>query len=246
MTGARGGEGNGRVAVVIPALDEERSLGRVLADIPPPFRDRVLVVDNGSRDRTPEVARAGGATVVREPRRGYGAACLRGLAALAADPPHAVVFLDADYSDSPEEMDRVVGPVLRGEADLVVGSRVRGVRERGALAPQARFGNALATFLIRVLFGVRFTDLGPFRAVGWDALRDLGMRDRDYGWTVEMQVKAAKRGLRCLEVPVSYRKRIGRSKITGTVEGVVRAGTKILWTIFREAAGRTGGPARLL
>jgi len=234
------------VAVIIPALDEEASIGRVLADIPDRYRGRVLVVDNGSRDATPRVAQEAGALVLSEPRRGYGSACLRGLGELSADPPRVVVFLDGDYSDRPAEMVRVAGPVLAGEADLVIGSRVLGEREPGALAPQARFGNALATFLIRVLFGVRFTDLGPFRAVEWDALRRLDMRDPDYGWTVEMQVKAARRGLRCLEVPVSYRRRIGRSKVTGTVRGVVGAGTKILWTIFREAAVRSGPLASLL
>jgi glycosyltransferase involved in cell wall biosynthesis len=234
------------VAVIIPALNEAASLGRVLADIPAAYRERVVVVDNGSTDDTAAVARAGGARVVPEPRRGYGAACLRGLAELsgtgepggsgaAVNPPAVVVFLDADYSDAPEEMGRVAEPVVLGEADLVVGSRVLGRREPGALAPQARFGNALATALIRVLFGTRFTDLGPFRAVSWDALERLRMADRDFGWTVEMQVRAAKLGLRCREVPVSYRRRIGTSKITGTVRGTLAAGWKILWVIFREA-----------
>jgi glycosyltransferase involved in cell wall biosynthesis len=227
-------DANTDVAVVIPALDEERSIGRVIADIPEAYRGRVVVVDNGSRDGTAAAARAAGALVVREPRRGYGAACLRGLAELRDRPPRAVVFLDADYSDDPREMGRVVEPVLRGEADLVIGSRVRGTREPGALLPQARFGNALATFLIRLFYGARFTDLGPFRAVSWDALERLRMRDLDYGWTVEMQVRAARRGLRSVEVPVSYRRRIGTSKVTGTVRGTVGAGRKILWVIFRD------------
>lgn len=224
--------------MVIPALNEERSLGKVLADIPAPYRGRMVVADNGSTDGTVAIARAGGAQVVAEPRRGYGAACLAGLATLIDSPPRAVVFLDGDYSDAPAEMGWVVEPVLRGEADLVIGSRVLGEREPGALAPQARFGNALATRLIRSFFGVRFTDLGPFRAVSWPALERMAMADRDYGWTVEMQVKAAKLGLRCLEVPVSYRKRIGKSKVTGTVRGSVGAGKKILWVIFREAVRR--------
>jgi len=223
------------VAVVIPALDEERSIGGVLRNIPAPYRRRMVVVDNGSRDGTARVAREAGAQVVAEPRRGYGAACLAGLAALAADPPRAVVFLDADSSDDPAEMPRVVGPVLAGEADLVIGSRVLGARERGALTPHARFGNAFATFLIRSLYGVRFTDLGPFRAVSWNALARMRMEDQDYGWTVEMQVRAARLGLVVREVPVSYRRRIGKSKISGTVRGTVGAGKKILWVIFREA-----------
>jgi len=227
---------------VIPALNEEGSVGKVLAAIPEPYRRRVILADNGSSDRTREVAAAAGATVVSEPRRGYGAACLRGLAELAKDPPRLVVFLDADYSDHPEEMPAVAGPILEGRADLVIGSRVIGEREAGALTPQARFGNALATCLIRTIYGRRFTDLGPFRAVSWEALTRMRMADRDFGWTVEMQIKAAKLGLRSVEVPVSYRKRIGKSKVSGTVSGTLRAGHKILWLIFREAlGGRSSG-----
>jgi glycosyltransferase involved in cell wall biosynthesis len=230
-----------RVAVIIPALNEAPSIGRVLADVPAPFRERMIVVDNGSADGTPEAAAAAGAIVLHQPRRGYGAACLRGLEFLAPDPPDAVCFLDGDYSDHPEEMPRVVGPVLEGRADLVIGSRVLGSRERGALTPQTRFGNRLATLLIRVLHRARFTDLGPFRAVSWSALRRLRMADRDYGWTVEMQVKAARLGLRSIEVPVSYRRRIGKSKVSGTIRGSLGAGRKILWVIFRETARRGPG-----
>ena len=223
------------IAVVIPALDEEQAIGKVLRDIPE-GASQVVVVDNGSRDRTAEVARGLGAEVVAEPRRGYGQACLTGIAQL--DRPDIVVFLDGDYSDYPEEMSELVAPLLTGEADLVIGSRTLGQREKGALLPQARFGNWLSTLLIRLLFGVSFTDLGPFRALRFDALQRLAMQDRDFGWTVEMQVKAAQLGLRSVEVPVRYRRRIGTSKITGTLSGTLRAGHKILWTIFRYARYR--------
>ncbi|HEX2253927.1 MAG TPA: glycosyltransferase family 2 protein [Thermoanaerobaculia bacterium] len=234
--------------VVIPALDEERSLPLVLRDLAPlrsppgppdppvPLVRRVVVADNGSRDGTARVAREGGAVVVEAPRRGYGSACLAALGWLRAhDPPDVVVFLDADYSDHPDELPRVVGPLLAGAADLVIGSRVLGRREPGALLPQARAGNLVACLLIRLLYGHRFTDLGPFRAVTWPALERLRMRDPDFGWTAEMQVKAVRAGLRVVEVPVSYRRRTGVSKITGTVAGTLRAGHKILWTVLRYA-----------
>ncbi len=218
------------IAVVIPACDEEEAIGKVLQDIPD-IAQQVIVVDNGSADRTAEVARRLGACVVVEPRRGYGRACLAGMAYL--DCPDIVVFLDGDYSDYPEDMPALVRPLVAGRADMVIGSRVLGQREKGALLPQARFGNWLATFLIRLLFGVTFTDLGPFRALRYDALRRLEMQDCNFGWTAEMQVKAARLGLRAAEVPVRYRRRIGTSKITGTLTGTLRAGYKILWTIFR-------------
>lgn len=202
----------------------------------------MVVADNGSTDRTAAVARAHGAVVVTEPRRGYGAACLRALAALRAEPPEAVLFLDADGSDDPAQAAALLEPIAAGRADLVIGSRVLGGAEAGALTPAQRFGNRLATRLLRLLYGVRYTDLGPFRAIRWGALESLAMRDRDFGWTVEMQVKAARRGLRHEEVPVRYRKRIGRSKISGTVSGTLRAGWKILGTIARDrvAGGRRG------
>ncbi len=225
-----------RVSVVIPALNEEQALARVLDALPPGCADEVIVADNGSTDATARVAASRGARVVFEPERGYGAACLAGLAAVRdAD---VVAFLDGDYSDRPEELPDVLAPILEGRADLVIGSRVLGERDRGALLPHARFGNWLATRLIHALFGVRFTDLGPFRAIRADALRSLGMRDRDFGWTVEMQVKAARAGLRCAEVPVSYRKRVGRSKISGTLAGTWGASRKILGTILRQALTR--------
>ena len=232
-----------RTDVLIPALDEEESLPKVLGDLQSVAREarirRVVVVDNGSSDGTERVARQNGAEVIHEPRRGYGSACLTGIAHLSADPPDIVAFLDADYSDHPEELPKIVGPIFSGEADLVVGSRVAGEAEPGALLPQARFGNWLACTLIERIHGYRYTDLGPFRAIRWDALGRLRMRDDGFGWTVEMQLKALEAGLAVREVPVRYRPRIGRSKITGTVRGTLLAGTKILWTIGRHAVGRT-------
>jgi glycosyltransferase involved in cell wall biosynthesis len=219
---------------VIPALNEERSLPLVLAGLPRPPVRRIVVADNGSTDGTARVAREGGAEVVAAPRRGYGSACLAGLDHLRrTGPPEVVVFIDADYSDHPEELPSLIAPLLAGEADLVIGSRVLGRRERGALLPQARAGNLVACLLIRLFYGHRFTDLGPFRAVRWEALESLAMADPNFGWTAEMQVKAVRRGLRCAEVPVSYRRRTGVSKITGTVTGTIRAGYKILWTVAR-------------
>jgi glycosyltransferase involved in cell wall biosynthesis len=222
------------VDVVIPALDEEQALPSVLAALPHGVR-RVVVADNGSTDRTAEVARAAGAVVVSEPRRGYGAACLAALDRLATDPPDVVVFVDGDYSDYPEELPVLVEPIAKGDADLVVGSRTRGEGARRALTPQQRVGNAIACASLRVLYGARYTDLGPFRAIRWATLRELGMRDRDYGWTVEMQIRAARAGVRHLEVPVSYRPRIGASKVSGTVRGTLGASRKILWLLMRHA-----------
>ena len=226
------------IDVVIPAYNEEASLPLVLAEIPDAVR-RVVVADNNSRDATARVAREGGAVVVPAPRQGYGSACLSGLAYLReTDPPKIVVFLDADYSDHPQELPRVVAPILEGNADFVVGSRVRGERQRGALLPQARAGNLVACTLIRLLYGHRYTDLGPFRAIRWEALERLKMEDPNFGWTAEMQVKALRHGLAVTEVPVSYRKRVGVSKITGTLRGTFHAGYKILWTVFRYSLGR--------
>jgi glycosyltransferase involved in cell wall biosynthesis len=222
------------IDVLIPALDEESSLPLVLAEIPDDWVRRVVVVDNGSTDATADVARAGGAEVVPETQRGYGAACLAGLDHLAKDPPDIVVFLDADYSDHPDELPRVVEPILRGDAELVIGSRTIGERQRGALLPQAVVGNKLACTLVEFLYDYQFSDLGPFRAVRWSTLKQLQMRDEDFGWTVEMQVKAARLSIPAVEVPVSYRKRVGVSKITGTVRGTVLAGYKILYTIFSQ------------
>lgn len=239
--GGAAGVGPLNVVVLIPALNEEPSLATVLASIPAAGEGwtlrSIIVVDNGSTDRTAGIARAAGATVIAEPRRGYGAACLAGLAHLRAHPPEVVAFLDGDGSDDPGELPGLVAPIVAGAADLVVGTRALGERQPGSLTAVQIAGNRLATLLLRLLFGLRATDLGPFRAIGWDALASLGMRDRDYGWTVEMQARAARAGLRVLEVPARYRRRIGRSKISGTVSGVLGAGWKILFTIARVRLG---------
>ena len=228
-----------RIAVIIPALNEQDAIGRVVADLPRDLIHDIIVVDNGSTDDTARRAEEAGARVVVESRRGYGQACLTGIAALD-DQTTVVVFLDGDYSDDPTEASSVLAPLLANEADLVIGSRVLGRREAGSLTPQQRFGNALATLLIRWLYSEHYTDLGPFRAIRRDALERIGMIDKDFGWTVEMQVKAAREGLRSTEVPVSYRKRFaGQSKVAGTLMGSIRAGRKILTTIFRHAWSTT-------
>jgi glycosyltransferase involved in cell wall biosynthesis len=234
------GERTRRVGLILPAFDEEAALPLVLAEIPRAHVDVVVVVDNGSRDRTAELAREGGATVVSEPRRGYGQACLAGLEFLlsgeglrpALTDDDVIVFLDADHSDYPEDLPDVLAPVLAGRAELSIGSRILGGADMSALLPQAWFGNRLACFLMNVLFRARYTDLGPFRAIDVRALKHIAMADHDYGWTIEMQLKAKSCGLRVEEVPVRYRPRVGKSKITGTVMGTIRAGWKILGWIF--------------
>ncbi len=226
-----------RIVVLIPAYNEEDALPFVLAAIPKQWVRQIIVCDNGSTDRTAEIARLMGATVVKASRRGYGSACLAGIDYLQRQPaenqPEVVVFLDADGADDPNDLPKVADPVLKGNQDLVIGSRALGRMESGAMSLPQRFGNWLAPLLIRLLFGQRFTDLGPFRAIRWDSLQALDMRDPNYGWTVEMQIKAALKGLRCAEVPVHYRRRMaGRSKVSGTIRGVVLAGWKILSLIF--------------
>lgn len=223
------------ISVIIPAFNEAQSIGKVISEIPNGFVSEVVVVNNASTDSTAEVAAAAGAIVLDEPRRGYGSACLRGISYCAnlKPRPDIIVFVDGDHADYPEEIPDLVKPILEDSADLVIGSRALGKRQKGSMTVQQIFGNWLATSLLKILFSVRFTDLGPFRAIRFPSLLGLDMQDKTYGWTVEMQIKAAKQDLRCVEVPVRYRKRIGQSKISGTIRGTVMAGYKILYTLFK-------------
>lgn len=221
------------ITVIIPALDEEQAIGTVVNEVPRDLVSEIIVVDNGSIDRTAEVAEAAGARVIREPMRGYGAACLAG--AMAASHADVLVFLDGDRSDDPREMPVVLAPLLDGRADLVIGSRTAGFTEKGALTSQQRLGNRLVTWIVRLLYGVTLTDIGPFRAIRASVLRDLGMEHKTYGWPVEMVVKAAKKGYRVMNVPVSCRKRIGVSKVAGTMKGSILAGYHLLSTTVRYA-----------
>ena len=224
------------IDVIIPAYNEEESIGKVVADIPKELVRDILVCNNASTDNTKSVAAAGGAIVLDQPLKGYGNACLKGIEHIKERPenekPDIVVFLDGDYSDHPEEMTKLVKTLLDGN-DMVIGSRALGDMESGAMMPQQVFGNWLATNLIRIFYNYQFTDLGPFRAIRYDKLIEIDMQDRDFGWTVEMQVKAAKHKLKCTEIPVTYRRRIGISKVSGTIKGTILAGHKILWTIFK-------------
>ena len=222
--------------MIIPALNEEQAIGTVLRSLPG-FVDRVIVSDNSSTDRTPEIVTNEGAELVHEPHRGYGAACLRAIRELD-DGTDIIVFMDGDFSDFPEETSLLLDPIVFGESEVVIGSRMLRPESRRALTSVARFGNWLSTSLIGLFWGYRFTDLGPFRAVSFAALKKMELSDRDFGWTVELQIKAAKLGLNAIEVPVSYRPRIGQSKISGTIAGSIRAGSKILYLIFRELVRR--------
>lgn len=221
-----------KIAVIIPAFNEEKSIPKVIHDIPT-FVDEIIVVNNGSSDGTVEAAINAGATVLNEKEKGYGAACLKAIDYLHNRNYDIVVFLDGDYSDYPKEMNLIINPILNGDYDFVIGSRMAGKREKGAMMPQAIFGNWLASLLIRIFWGYKYTDLGPFRAIRYYSLLKLEMQDRNFGWTVEMQIKASKLKLRTIEIPVRYRKRIGQSKVTGTIKGTVKASVKILYLIFR-------------
>ena len=223
------------IKVIIPAFNEENGVGQVIGEIPTDLVDEIIVVNNASTDATERIALELGATVLREPVPGYGRACLKGIDYLKRSTPRPdiVVFLDADHSDYPEQMRMLVKPIVDGDADFVIGSRSLGRREKGSMTVQQLFGNWLATRLLTMLYNARFTDLGPFRAITFSSLLELDMRDKTYGWTVEMQLKAARKKFRCVEVPVGYRKRIGFSKISGTLKGTLMAGYKIIATIFR-------------
>lgn len=221
-----------KTAVIIPALNESKTLPLVLRDIPKDLVDEVVVIDNGSSDRTPEIAKGLGATVLHETRRGYGYPCLRGLEYLKTKGPDIVVFVDGNYSDHPDEIGRLVAPIINEGYDLVLGTRVTGRAEKGSLRMPVRFGNRLATTLIRILYGFKYTDVGPFRAIRFDKLLTLDMQD-NLGWTIEMQVKAVKKGFRILEVPVSYRMGTGKSKLTGNLKGIFIVGYRILRAVFK-------------
>jgi glycosyltransferase involved in cell wall biosynthesis len=222
-----------KVAVIIPAYNEAPSISKVVNAIPLEINTTIIVVNNGSTDNTVEEATRAGAIVLNESRKGYGWACLKGIEYAQKDGADILVFMDGDFSDYPSEMSLLIDPIAAGKMDFVLGSRVLGERERGSLTPQQVFGNWLATRMIRIFYGARFSDLGPFRAIRTDALNSLKMSDKTYGWTIEMQIKAVKNKLRFCEIPVTYRKRIGVSKVSGTVKGTVRAGIKIIWAVFK-------------
>ena len=222
------------IKVIIPAFNEAESIAHVINELPKTVSE-VIVVNNNSTDDTVKNAKAAGATVLTETRKGYGYACLKGLDYVASKSkqPNIIAFIDGDYSDYPEELDKVVAPILEDDIDFVVGARTKNLREEGSMTPQQIFGNWLATFLMRLFFGAKFTDLGPFRAIKYEKLKELNMEDKTYGWTVEMQLKILKKKMTYIEVPVRYKRRIGISKVSGTVKGSIFAGIKILGWIFK-------------
>jgi len=228
-----------KIKVIIPAYNEEDSIAKVINDIPT-IVDEIIVISNNSTDKTEENAANAGATVLKESKRGYGYACLKGMDYIASTSlsdqekkPTIVVFLDGDYSDYPEQLTELVAPIINDNIDLVIGSRVKELRETGSMTPQQVFGNWLATFLMNIFFNAKFTDLGPFRAIKYQKLLQLKMEDKTYGWTVEMQLKAIKQHFSYIEVPMKYRNRIGISKVSGTLKGSILAGVKILGWIFK-------------
>ena len=224
------------IKVIIPAYNEEGSIASVIKDIPSNI-DEIIVISNNSTDKTEVNAAKAGATVLKESRKGYGYACLKGMEYISnleiSQQPEIIVFLDGDYSDYPAQLTELVAPIIDDNIDFVIGSRVKELREAGSMTPQQVFGNWLATFLMKVFFGAKFTDLGPFRAIKYQKLLQLKMEDKTYGWTVEMQLKAIKQHFSYLEVPVKYRNRIGVSKVSGTLKGTIFAGVKILGWIFK-------------
>ena len=216
-----------KIAVIIPVFNEALSIGYVIEAVPKQVHE-IIIVDNNSTDITKDIAKDKGATVLFEPKKGYGHACLKGIDYLAKDPPDIVVFLDGDYSDFPEDLVSIIAPIVNKDARFVIGNRAKNLREKGSLTPQQIFGNALACFLTRILYKGTFTDLGPFRAIGWEDLLLLEMQDKTYGWTIEMQLKVLRKKIPYIEIPVRYRKRIGVSKVSGTITGTLMAGYKIL------------------
>lgn len=223
------------IDVIIPVYNEADSISKVIAEIPAQLVRHIIVCNNGSTDDTADIALKAGAKVLHQPIKGYGNACLKGMEYVSTLEilPDIIVFIDGDYSDYPEEMPLLIEPILKNEVDMVIGSRALGSMESGAMMPQQIFGNWLATTLIKFIYNYDFTDLGPFRSIRYDKLMSMEMTDKTFGWTVEMQVKAAKMNMKTMEVPVRYRKRIGKSKVSGTVKGTILAGHKILWTIFK-------------
>lgn len=221
------------VDIIIPAYNEENSIGKVLQDVPKELIRNIIVVCNCCTDNTAEEVLKNGAIVLKEDRKGYGWACLKGMKYLEQDPPEIVVFMDGDYSDFPQETGQVIRPILENGVDLVIGSRTLGKREKGSLTPQQIFGNWLATRLTRVFYGANYSDLGPFRAIKYKSLKALNMSDKTYGWTIEMQLKIVRKKMNFSEVPVSYKKRIGVSKVSGTIKGTIMAGIKIIFAVFK-------------
>lgn len=222
-----------KIFVVIPAFNEEQSIDKVINDIPYIPRENIIVVNNGSTDKTHQVVESTGATALLEPRKGYGWACLKGCEYVEKMKGDTIVFLDGDYSDYPEQLLRVVAPIYEQDMDLVIGSRALGTREKGSMTVPQRFGNWLASKLLKSFYGVNYTDLGPFRAIRFESYKSLAMSDKTYGWTIEMQIKAAKKNMKYCEVPVDYKARIGQSKVSGTIKGAVMAGIKIIFAVFK-------------